>query len=169
MALTKEECLDALEEFSELDIKYNDHTTEYIWKESISCKGIEILHQLIKERFDNPFIDYCRAVFDDKTITTLFDTYAFADDNELSNDAIKLKSELLNILDTYKDRYNPPLKFEELKLHIPYWEDKKKSWCYFTTLNKDRETGVMVDIGSAPKMFAFNFKENSFHAREVKE
>ena len=45
--------------------------------------------------------DYYSAVFEDKSISTLFDMYAFADDNELSIDGQELKRELLAILDKY--------------------------------------------------------------------
>lgn len=64
---------------------------------------------------------------------------------------------------------NPPLKFEELEVYTPYWHEEERSWCYFTTLNKDMQTGVQVLIGSVPMMSAFKFKEGVFYNKEVKE
>ena len=63
---------------------------------------------------------------------------------------------------------NPPLKFEELELYFPYWDDEEKLWCYFTTLNKDLKTGVKVSISDTPMIGAFRFEKGRFYLKEVK-
>lgn len=64
---------------------------------------------------------------------------------------------------------NKPLKFEELEVMKPYWDNKEKEWCYFATLHNDLKTGVKITISSPPLMSAFKFEENMFYRKEVKK
>lgn len=86
-------------------------------------------------------------------------------DIQLEN-KIKINNRLYNKL--VKIHKNPPLKFEELKLEIPYWDNKVKCWCWFETLNEDIKTGVVIHIKDVPLMSAFRFEENRFYRYEVK-
>ena len=63
---------------------------------------------------------------------------------------------------------NPPLKFEELKLYIPFWDKKENEWCYFTTLNNNG-SGVKISINEFPYIQAFIFEENRFYRKQVEE
>jgi len=63
---------------------------------------------------------------------------------------------------------NPSIKFEELKLYIPFWDKKENEWCYFTTLNSD-STGVKISINELPYIQAFIFEENRFYRKQVED
>ena len=79
----------------------------------------------------------------------------------------KSKQRLHNIIDDLTE--NNPLKFEELEVMKPYWDNKEKEWCYFATLHNDLKTGVKITISSPPLMSAFKFEENTFYRKEVKK
>lgn len=79
----------------------------------------------------------------------------------------KSKQRLHNIIDDLTE--NNPLKFEELEVVKPYWNNKEKEWCYFATLHNDLKTGVKITISSPPLMSAFKFEENMFYRKEVKK
>lgn len=78
-----------------------------------------------------------------------------------------IREDVLNygkLIEEYFD--NPPLKFEELKLYIPFWDKKENEWCYFTTLNNNG-SGVKISINEFPYIQAFIFEENRFYRKQV--
>lgn len=71
-----------------------------------------------------------------------------------------------NLIEEHFD--NSPLKFEELKLYIPFWDKKENEWCYFTTLNNNG-SGVKISINEFPYIQAFIFEENRFYRKQVED
>lgn len=74
---------------------------------------------------------------------------------------VKSEKELQNMY------LNKPLEFEDLKLDVPYWDDKEKSYCFFTTLNPKMKTGVKIEITNPPTICAFRYEPNRFYQREL--
>lgn len=54
---------------------------------------------------------------------------------------------------------NPPLKFEELEIGQPYWDNKDKLWCIYA----DYHVFDYIDG------FGSEFEENRFYRKQVEE
>lgn len=73
-------------------------------------------------------------------------------DNFVSNN----EAVIYNLICDHFD--NPPLKFEELELEKPYWDNKDKLWCIYA----DYHVFYYIDG------YGSEFEENRFYRKEVK-
>lgn len=69
---------------------------------------------------------------------------------------------LLQLIDEHFD--NPPLKFEELKVGMWVWDNKRKEWCVLSAFWKDALNRYYISgLSDSP------FEENRFYRKQVME
>lgn len=153
--MTKEECLEALEDsrFLEVVIRGENGNFEY-YSNFEDTVTFGLLEQLINEHFELK-----------KRYNLLKESY----DGLLGN-AVKLQEGICPLCENYECR-NPPLKFKELKEGMWVWDDKTKKYKQISIIpNIINKTGHEVNFvyfrGHKNVML---FEEDRFYRREVKE
>lgn len=67
---------------------------------------------------------------------------------------------LIQLINEHFD--NPPLKFEELKVGMWVWDNKRKEWCVLSAYWKDALNRYYISgLSDSP------FEENRFHRKQV--
>lgn len=62
---------------------------------------------------------------------------------------------------------NPPLKFEELKIAEPIWENEKLGWIFIKYIIKPSRELCCVDVDG--KIWTLKYEPNRFYRKQVKE
>ena len=91
-------------------------------------------------------------------------------DENLVADYVPIPENILNsyikplqkLIDEHFD--NPPLKFEELKVGMWVWDNKRKEWCVLSAFWKDALHRYYISgLSDSP------FEENRFYGKQVEE
>lgn len=69
---------------------------------------------------------------------------------------------VIAIVETQPKCENITLKWEDLEVYTPYFNNTTKKWCYFSSLHNETKTGVMITIDTVPTMSAFAFDMYEF-------
>lgn len=62
---------------------------------------------------------------------------------------------------------NPPLKFEELKITEPIWENEKLGWIFIKYIIKPSKELCCIDVDG--KIWTLKYKSNRFYRKPVEE
>lgn len=83
--------------------------------------------------------------------------------NSVTNSALIGSIECFeNLIEEHFD--NPPLKFEELKVGMWVWDNKRKEWCVLLAFWKDALNRYYISgLSDSP------FEENRFYRKQVEE
>lgn len=87
----------------------------------------------------------------------------FYDGDGYMRDGLTYEFDILEqLINEYFD--NPPLKFEELQHEMVLWDNKKKEF-----IQLEFYLGWGYSVFGSEDFYTFNFEENRFYRREVKE
>lgn len=170
--LSREECESVLKTAIDCSTPGYDSNYVKINKDRVFDQMILIFHDLMIEHFSNPQIDWLKNCMGEKTFNLIFSSQEEVNKwFDRIKWHIKKCDELGRQLDLLK--YNPPLKFEELKEKTWYWYEPSKSWIYlYKPLDWEPIKGLRYGeriINNSVEGYYMDFKENTLFRKQVEE